>query len=128
MNFLLLKYIHIVAVASSFALLFIRGIWLLRAYPPAQESWVRVLPHAVDGVLLVSALGMLWVYPAAFKGDWLLVKLLLIFVYVPLTIFVARSAKGAGLRLAAWAVALLLFLLVTSIAVLHNPLGILSLL
>ena len=72
MNFLLLKYIHIVAVASSFALLFIRGIWLLRAYPPAQESWVRVLPHAVDGVLLVSALGMLWVYPAAFKGDWLL--------------------------------------------------------
>jgi len=128
MNFLLLKYIHILAVAASFALFFIRGVWLLQSYPPAPERWVRILPHVVDGLLVASALGMLAMAPATadYKG-WMPVKLALIGLYVFLVVFVIRLAKAKWQRFAAWLLALMVFLFVTSIAVLRNPMGIISL-
>lgn len=128
MNFLLLKYIHILCVAVSFALFFIRGLWVMQSYPPAQERWVRILPHVVDGLLILSALGMLYMAPATsgYK-DWMTIKLLLVGVYVFLVVFVVRLAKARWQRFAAWLLALLVFLFVTSIAVLRNPMGIVSL-
>ena len=128
MNFLLLKYIHILSVAASFALFFIRGIWLMQSYPPAQERWVKILPHVVDGLLVASALGMLAMVPAtADYKAWMTIKLVLIGVYVFLVVFVIRLARARWQRFAAWLLALLVFLFVTSIAVLRNPMGIVSL-
>ena len=127
-NFLLLKYIHILCVAASFALFFIRGIWVMQSYPPAQERWVKVLPHIVDGLLIVSALGMLYMAPATTDyKEWMTVKLVLIGVYAFLVFFVGRMAKNRLQRFAAWLAALLVFLFITSIAVLHNPKGIVAL-
>jgi len=128
MNFLLLKYIHILSIAASFALLFIRGVWLLQSYPPAQERWVKILPHIVDAVLLLSALGMLYVHAASGKGDWMSAKLVLIVIYVTALVFLAKIARNLVQKLAAWLVASLVFLFITSISVLHDPRGILMLL
>ena len=128
MNFLFLKYVHILCVAASFALFFIRGIWVMQSYPPAQERWVKVLPHVVDGLLILSALGMLYMVPSTsdYKG-WMPIKLALIGVYAFLVVFVSRLAKSRLQRFAAWLAALLVFLFVTSIAVLHHPMGVVSL-
>jgi uncharacterized membrane protein SirB2 len=128
MSFLLLKYIHIFSVAASFALLFIRGIWLLQSYPPAPEKWVKILPHAIDGLLVLTALGMIYVHPPVAGGEWLSYKIGWILVYVALVVYVSRFANRMFLRLAGWLTALLVFLFITSVAVLHNPKGILMLL
>ena len=125
MSYLLFKYIHIVCAAASFALFFIRGIWAVRAYPSVQEPWARALPHVIDGLLVFSAVAMFYMsFPTAWGGDWMIVKLVLICVYVVLATYVLRFAKGKIVRISAWVAALLLFLYVTSIAVLHNPAGI----
>ena len=128
MNYLLLKYIHILSIAASFALLFIRGVWLLQSYPPAQERWVKILPHIVDAVLLLSAMGMLYVHAAAGKGDWMSVKLGCIVVYAAALVFLTKFARNLVQKLAAWLTASLVFLFITSVSVLHNPQGILLLL
>lgn len=126
MNYLALKYLHIVFVAASFALFFIRGLWAMRAYPPAQEPWVRVLPHVVDGVLLVSALGMLWIGSGnLWSGNWLVAKVGLVVLYVALSVVALRVLKHTIARLIAWTLALATFLFATSVAVLHNPRGLL---
>ena len=125
MSYLLLKYTHIVCAAASFALFFIRGIWAIRAYPSVQEPWAKALPHVIDGVLLLSALSMLYVsFPTAWGGSWMTVKLALIVVYAGIATYVLRFAKSRAVRAMLWCAALILYLYVTSIAVLHNPAGI----
>ena len=128
MSFLLLKYIHIFSVAASFALLFIRGVWLMQSYPPAPEKWVKVLPHVIDGLLIVTALGMIYAHPPVMGGEWMAHKIGWILLYVALAVYVSRFARLMAVRLLGWLTALLVFLYITSIAVMHNPIGIFVLL
>lgn len=129
MTMLLVKYIHIVAVATTFALFFVRGLWVLRAYPTPQEGWVLYLPYVVDAVLLASALALLWgTRSMGWPGSWMTVKLTSIALYAILAIAVLRFARGFRIRILTWIAALTLFLFVTTVAVLHHPLGIFSLL
>lgn len=128
MNLLFFKYLHIVSVAASFALFFVRGLWMMQSYPDSQEKWVRVLPHVVDAVLVLSAIAMLAMSPKGWPGDWLTVKLALIVVYVVLALYLFRGARALATKFLAWLLGLLVFLFITTIAVLHHPFGILSVL
>ena len=128
MNYVLLKYLHIFCVAASFALFFVRGLWTLQTYPPAPEAWVRVLPHVVDGLLLATALGMFVTVAHLEWSAWLQVKLALVVVFVGLGLLVFRSSARRPLKAMAWLAGLLIFLFITTVALLHQPLGILTLL
>lgn len=129
MTLIFLKYLHIVSVAASFSLFFMRGLWMMQSYPDSQEKWVRLLPHGVDTVLVLSAMAMLAMSPLnGWPGDWLTVKLALLVAYVSLSLYVFRGARALAARILAWLLALFVFLLVTTIAVLRNPLGIFSVL
>jgi uncharacterized membrane protein SirB2 len=125
MNFLILKYLHILAVSISFALFFVRGLWVMRAYPTIHEFWARVFPSIVDGVLLLTGFFLLSMSSEASKS-WMLTKFLLLAIYVVLGIWALRWAKRFAVRLVVWVMALLVFLFMTTVAVLRNPLGILS--
>jgi len=127
MNLLFLKYLHIVSVAASFALLFVRGLWVMQSYPDSNEKWVRVLPHVVDAVLVLSAVAMLAMSPlGGWPGDWLTVKLALVVVYAMPAFYLFRGARALATKILAWLLALLVLLFIATIAVLRNPLGILS--
>ena len=126
MSSLFLKYVHIVCVAASFALFFVRGLWIIRSYPQSQERWARILPHVVDTALVISAVWLLFSSPQkGWPGDWLTIKLLLIAAYVALAQYVFHVARGLVTRMLLWVMALLVFLFVTTVAVLHDPRGIL---
>ena len=101
----------------------------MQSYADSQEKWVRALPHWVDTVLVLSAVAMLAMSPLnGWPGDWLTVKLALIVVYAVLALYLFRGARFLATKMLAWLLALLLLLYITTIAVLHNPLGILSVL
>jgi uncharacterized membrane protein SirB2 len=127
MNYLFLKYLHIFCVAASFALFFVRGLWIVKVYPSAQEPWIRVLPHVIDGLLLLSAAGMVATAQRFDWTPWMQVKLGLVVVYIALAVLVFRAGTQRLYKTLAWAGGLLLFLYVTSIAVLQHPRGIFSL-
>jgi uncharacterized membrane protein SirB2 len=123
-----LKYVHIVAVAVAFALFFVRGLWVMRSYPPPQEPWVRRLPYVVDSVLVISALLVLWEkQKLGWPGDWFSVKLLCIAAYAILALAVLKFARGLGTKILAWIGAMGIFLFITTVAVLRHPLGVFSL-
>ena len=129
MNPLLLKYLHIVCVAASFALLFVRGLWVMQSYPDSKEKWVRMLPHLVDAVLVLSAIALLVMSPLkGWPGDWLTVKLVLIVVYALLVLYLFRGAKAMAAKILTWLLGLFVLLFITTMAVLHHPLGIISVL
>ena len=126
MNFLILKYIHICAVSVSFALFFVRGLWIMRAYPTIHEFWVRVFPALVDGVLLLSGLVLLSMSKESGTDPWMLTKFALLALYIVLGIAVRRSTTAFPVRLALWGSALLIFLFMTTVAVLKSPMGVFS--
>lgn len=129
MGFYLIKSLHLVTVAASFALFFIRGIWVLRAYPRPDEEWVRALPYAIDTLLIVSGVSLVaWVWQNAWPGEWLTWKLVFVVVYAVLVVIVLHVAKQRWQKTLAWLAGMLVFLFITTIAVLHQKFGIFSLL
>jgi len=54
-----LKGLHVGCAAISLALFVLRGVWRMTAPERLARRWVRIVPHAVDSVLLASAIGAL---------------------------------------------------------------------
>lgn len=119
-----LKQVHLTAVALSFALFTLRGVWMLMDFPALQRRWVRVVPHVIDTILLSSAIGLALVleqYP--FVHGWLTAKILALVVYIILGSVALRYGPNRRIRAVAWVAALAVFGYIVSAALTHSPLG-----
>lgn len=118
-----LKVIHVSAVVASFTLFFLRGIWLLRGSPVMWQRWVRIAPHSVDTVLLLSAIALAWQLGVTpFNSPWLAAKIGALLLYIGLGILAFRFARTTAQRLTAWLSALLVFGYIVAAAITHDPL------
>ncbi len=123
-----LKLIHVTCVAISILGFFLRGILTQRDAAVMRRRWIRVLPHLNDVALLASAVAMAVLsgqYP--FSADWLTAKLLGLIVYVGLGVIALRG-RHPGRRRLAFALALVVFSWIVSVALTRNPAGFLTLL
>jgi uncharacterized membrane protein SirB2 len=125
-----LKAVHVGAVSLSFAGFLARGVGALRGASWVRHRVTRVLPHVIDTLLLLSALGMLGLLRVSPWGvPWLRAKLLGLVCYIVLGVLALRPRLGRaaptpqGLRLAAWLAALLVFGYIVSVAVSKDPRG-----
>ena len=127
MNYLLVKAIHQVAVASSLGIFSIRACGsLLGAYWPKQKP-ARVLQHANDSILLGSALALAVIAGfSPFNSPWLLVKILGLVVYIGLGTLVMRERTMKGVRMGAFLLAVMLFGFIVSVALSKSPAGIMG--
>lgn len=120
---LLLKSLHVTCVIISFLLFFLRGIWLLNDSPIMRQRWVRIAPHSVDTVLLVSAITLAWQLGyTPFNAPWLAAKIVALLLYIGLGMVAFRFAKTRTLRIAAWLSAQLAFFYIVAAAITHDPL------
>ena len=120
----LIKLIHQSCALASLLLFVLRGIWMLQASPLRDQRWVKILPHAVDTVLLASAVAltlMLQQYPLTHA--WLSAKLLALLAYIGLGLVALRYGKTRRVRVAAWIAAMSVFAYIVSVAFMHDPLG-----
>jgi uncharacterized membrane protein SirB2 len=121
-----LKLLHVTAVVLSGTGFVARYAFLL-ARGRLPGGWARVAPHVVDTVLLASALSLAWI--AGFRplhDPWLEAKLAGLVVYILTgTIALKRGRTPRG-RAAAFAVALLTYAYIVSVALTKNPLGLLA--
>lgn len=118
-----LKLVHVAAVAASFTLFFLRGIWLLRGSDIMRRRWVKIAPHSIDTVLLASAVALAWQLGyTPFNSPWLAAKIVALLVYIGLGMLAFRFARSRRQRLAAWLAALLTFAYIVLAAVTHDPL------
>jgi uncharacterized membrane protein SirB2 len=117
-----LKLIHIAAVIASFTLFFLRGVWLLEDSAIMRRRWVRIAPHSVDTVLLVSAVALAWQLGVTpFNSPWLAAKIIALLLYIGLGMLAFRFAKSFEMRLIAWLAAQLVFVYIVLAAITHNP-------
>ena len=85
---------------------------------------VRFLSYSIDSILLLAALLLLTLLPAAvYANGWLWVKLLLLPLYVALGGLALRKSATRAVRFRFFAAAVLTYLMMASIARAHHPLG-----
>lgn len=123
MEYVVLKTMHVSCVAASYTLFVVRGWWMLRESPRLRQRWVRTLPHAVDTLLLASALAMAVMsrqYP--FVAGWLTAKVLALLAYIGLGMIALRFGCSRGVRAAAWLAAQVTFVYIVAVALTRNPL------
>lgn len=116
-----LKAVHVTCVSVSFALFFVRGVWMMRESALLRQVWVRVVPHLVDTVLLASAIAMVVMtrqYP--FVATWLTAKVVALVVYIGLSMVALKYGRTPGVRVAAWIAALAVFAYIAAVAVTRN--------
>jgi len=118
-------YTHISCVIFSGSFFFLRGTWMMVGSNLLEHKIVRLLPHIIDTLLLLSAISLtiqIQQYPG--MNAWLTVKLAALIGYIVLGMYALRRAKSRPMRVVCFIGALLCFGFIVSVALSHNPQGI----
>jgi uncharacterized membrane protein SirB2 len=112
--YLAAKHVHQATVVITLTLFILRGAWMLADSPNLKRTWVKVLPHVNDTVLLVSALYMAFLIG---PQPWIIAKVVGLVLYVILGTIALKRGRTKAVRTGAFAAALLVFGYVVAVAV-----------
>lgn len=121
--YIAVKSVHITLVAATFISFTVRGVWMLCESPLLSRRWVRVLPHAIDAILLASGLYLAVVFynfPTA-DHPWIIVKLIGLLAYVVLGTIALKRGRTKRARVRAFVASLFLFGYIVFVAVTKMP-------
>ena len=114
---MIIKDIHVTFVVLTFLSFSIRVYWMYTGSALLQNRAVKILPHLIDTVLLLSGLAMAVMYYGAFyRRPWLVVKLVGVVIYILLGMVALKSGKTRAIRISAAGAAWLVFLFIIFIA------------
>lgn len=120
--------IHLLTVLTTIALFVLRGAWMLAGSARLRDRWVRILPHAVDTLLLASGIGLAWrLGQAPLVDDWLTAKVIALAAYILLGTVALKRGRTPGIRFAALVGALAVFGYIVAVARTRDPWGLLAL-
>ena len=125
--YLAVKSLHVACVIVSITGFFMRG-WLTFADSPAMgRRWLKWAPHVNDTVLLAAAISLAVMseqYPLA--QSWLTAKIVGLLAYILLGTLALKRGRTRGVRLAAFAGAILVYAWIVSVALSKNVAGYLA--
>lgn len=117
MDYLALKAVHVSCVIASYTLFFVRGVWMIGDSALLKRRWVKIVPHVIDTVLLVSAVVLavtIRQYPLV--APWLTAKVLGLVAYIGLGMIALRRGRSKRMRVAMWIAAQLVFFYIVAVA------------
>jgi len=118
MDYTLLRTVHIATVHISLTLFLLRAFWMLRESDLLKATWVRVLPHINDTLLLVAAIAMLVVGGLnPLNQPWLMAKIIGLLVYIGLGTVALKRGRSKAVRIQALVAALATFGYIIAVAV-----------
>ncbi|BDY03628.1 SirB2 family protein [Ferrimonas sp. YFM] len=115
------KHFHMLMIGMSVTLLTLRFIWSMSGSGFMNRRWVKVFPHVVDTLLLLSGAALCFLiaqYPGS--SPWLTEKLLSLVAYILLGVFAMKS-KGKLLRVLAFFGALGWLGMIAKVAMTKTP-------
>ena len=122
MDYALLKSVHVICAGLSVSGYIVRGIWMLRESPRLQAGWVKVTPHIIDTLLLISAIALtIQVEQYPFVHGWLTAKVLALIAYIGLGTIGLKRGRTRTVRLTAWIAALVTFGYIVAVALTRSP-------
>jgi len=122
MSYAALKMIHVTSVVISYLLFSLRSMWKMQDSAALQQRWVKITPHVVDTILLVSAIALaVRIQQDPVHDSWLSAKVIGLLFYIGLGMTALKFGKTRKGRISAWIAAQLVFLYIVLVAVTKNP-------
>ena len=98
----------------------IRSWWMYTGSGVLRKKAVRIIPHIIDFFLLLTGLLMaIQYYGAFYQQDWLLLKLLGVFIYIISGSIALKLGKTMKIRIAAVIVSWAVFFYIVIMARIH---------
>jgi len=122
-----LKLVHVSLVTASGFLFAVRGTAALARYSWTMHKYLRWVSYGID-TLLLAAGAALWLLLNLnpMRDSWLGTKLLLLVVYIVLGSLALKRGRTPTVRWVSFAAAVSLYLFIASVAIRHDPLGLLA--
>ena len=112
-----LKLVHVSAAVISISGFVLRGLWMLRGSTLLEHRLVRVLPHVIDTLLLLSGIALVWLMQLQVTGQpWLMAKLFAVVIYIGLGMVALRRGRTLAVRAVAFCLALATFAYIAGLA------------
>ncbi|GAD80293.1 SirB2 family protein [Vibrio ezurae] len=96
-----LKNIHLILIALSAGLFITQYILMVTQSPLQNKKFIKITPHAVNGLLILSGILLLlvtgWV-PFRPGSEWLTEKFTCVLAYIALGVFALKLGKNQLLR------------------------------
>lgn len=119
--YMALKHTHLLLVAISLSLLMLRFVLSLNGSALLQRKFLKIAPHVVDTLLLLSAIGlMLTIQQYPFVNPWLTEKLFGVLAYIAMGVM-AFKGRTKAIRVFAFFGALGWLMLVVKVAITKTP-------
>jgi uncharacterized membrane protein SirB2 len=115
------KHLHLTSVGLSILFFLARGAGMLVDAGWLQKKLVRIAPHIIDTILLVSAILLtisISQYPL--QENWLTAKVVGLILYIAFGTIALKRGKTKTIRVAAFALALLTLAYIVSVAITHT--------
>lgn len=116
------KHIHMLCALISIIGFITRSIWAFQGSALLQKKLVKILPHIVDTLLIISAIVLavnVQQYP--FINNWLTAKVLALVAYIVFGVLTLKKAKNNQQRAIYFVLALSCFFYIAGVAVSKNP-------
>ena len=116
--YMMAKHLHLTAVGLSILLFVIRFLYGQMNPGFLQKKWVKIVPHIIDTVLLLSAIWLCVIlaqYP--FVNGWLTFKVIGVIAYIGLGMIALKRVKTPPLKWGAFLAALVVLGLTAKVAV-----------
>ncbi|MDF3124403.1 MULTISPECIES: SirB2 family protein [Rheinheimera] len=120
--YMALKHSHMLFIALSVTFLAVRFLLSLKSPALLQNKFLKIAPHVVDTLLLLTAIGlMLTIQQYPFQTPWLTDKLFGLFAYIGLAVM-ALKGRTLLMRWVGFLGALSWLALVGKVAITKTPL------
>lgn len=127
MEYPTLKLVHQSAVALSLAGFVARGTGMLSGAAWVRTRLAKTLPHVIDTVLIASAIALASVLGLSpTNAPWIAAKVVALIVYIALGMIAFRFGRTRRIRGIAFALALLTFGYIVTVAISKDPRGMLA--
>ncbi len=118
----MLKTLHVACALLSISGYLFRGVLMLRDSPLLNARLVRTVPHVVDTVLLLSAIGLaLRIHQYPFVQGWLTAKVIALIAYIVVGAIGLRYGRTKRVRVVAWIAAIVIFAYIVGVALTRSP-------
>jgi len=114
MNYIFYKHLHTTFAALSIIFFVIRAYWSVMQASCLQNRFVRIAPHVIDTLFLLTGLAM--AFAIGFGHPWLIAKIIGLIAYIFVGIYAIRKGKTRTSRLVAAIIAILIYLYIVGIA------------
>lgn len=128
MDYAIVKHMHMGMAYLSITFFIFRSILSVTESALLQNKLIKILPHVIDTLLLLSAGHLMMIiqqYP--FVNAWLTAKLIALIAYIIVGTIAIKRGKTAVIRLWASVIAIAIFAYILGVAKSHNVMSWLAL-